>query len=420
MYLNYDSRNQILDFNKRSDKYRIEVRDYSEYVTDDNDGSAALQKLNTEILAGSVPDILDTSNLPIRQYAAKGILEDLWPFIENDPDLGRDALMTRPLEANEQDGKLYEIFNNFSIRTAVGPSKIVGDGMSWTLADMKAALEKMPEGCSILGQTDTQEDMLRLLLSLNMDRFVDWESGKCSFDGDEFKALLEFCNTFPAEWDWEKQGDDYEDPSLRVLNGRQLMLELQLSDLQWSVQEPEALFNNEFTYIGYPREDGGVGSSFVFNWGIAMTSTCADKEGAWSFIRQKLLPRAEDERYYYGNFPINKSDFDVMVKQAMEIQYETDENGEPLLDEEGNKIPVYMGDVWISEDLQVPFHATTQEEVDRVMELYNAVDSIYYYDEKIYDSVREVASQYFAGDKPLDDAARLIQSKVTLYVNESK
>ena len=54
------------------------------------------------------------------------------------------------------------------------------------------------------------------------------------------------------------------------------------------------------------------------------------------------------------------------------------------------------------------------------MALYNAVDSIYRNDEKIYNSVQEVAGQYFAGDKPLDDAAKLIQSKVKLYVNESR
>ena len=36
------------------------------------------------------------------------------------------------------------------------------------------------------------------------------------------------------------------------------------------------------------------------------------------------------------------------------------------------------------------------------------------------ESVLKVASQYFAGDKPLDDAASLIQNKVTLYVNENR
>ena len=418
LYLSYDARRKILDFNKRRDQYRIEVRDYAEYDTDGK-GQMALQKLNTEILAGNVPDILDTNNLPLRQYGAKGILEDLWPFIDSDPDLGRDALMVRPLEANAQDGKLYEIFNSFSIQTAAGPSKIVGDSLSWTLADLQAALEKMPEGCSIMGQDDTQESMLRLLMSLNMDQFVDWTTGKCSFDSEDFKAMLEFCRSFPVEWDWEKQGEDYEDANSRIMNGRQLLSTMNVSDFTWSVQSPAAVFNNEFTFVGFPRENGSAGSYFSFYRGLAMTSSCADKEGAWSFIRQTLLPQVENGRYY-GNFPINKADFDKVVQQSMEIEYETDENGKPVLDEDGNKIPVYMGDIWVTNDLQVPSRAATQEDVDKVMELYNAVDSMYAYDEKIFDAVKEVASQYFAGDKPLDDTASLIQSKVSLYVNESR
>ncbi len=418
LYLSYDARRKILDFNKRSDQYRIEVRDYAEYDTDGR-GQMALQKLNTEILAGNVPDILDTNNLPLRQYGAKGILEDLWPFIDSDPDLGRDALMVRPLEANAQDGKLYEIFSSFSIQTAAGPSKIVGDSLSWTLADLQAALEKMPEGCSIMGQDDTQESMLRLLMSLNLDQFVDWTTGKCSFDSEDFKAMLEFCRSFPVEWDWEKQGEDYEDANSRIMNGRQLLSTMNVSDFTWSVQSPAAVFNNEFTFVGFPRENGSAGSYFSFYRGLAMTSSCADKEGAWSFIRQTLLPQVENGRYY-GNFPINKADFDKVVQQSMEIEYETDENGKPVLDEDGNKIPVYMGDIWVTNDLQVPSRAATQEDVDKVMELYNAVDSMYAYDEKIFDAVKEVASQYFAGDKPLDDTASLIQSKVSLYVNESR
>lgn len=421
LYLNYRARNQIIDFNKKSDSYRIEVRDYAEYDTDDN-GNAALQKLNTEILAGSVPDILDTSSLPIRQYGARGILEDLWPFIEKDPDLGRDALMTRPLEANEQDGKLYEIFNNFSIRSVAGPAGVVGDRMSWTLADLRAALEQMPEGCSIFGVNSTRDNMLETILAQNMDQFVDWSTGKCSFDSDEFKALLSFCASFPAEFSWEDvDWDEWEDEEVRILLGKQMLMETYISDLGWTVQYLAAIFRNDYSYIGFPKEDGSVGSSFTYSRGIAMTASCRDKEGAWSFLRQTLLPQSEENMRYYGSFPINKYDFDKMLDQALNPpEYELDSEGNPYLDEEGNPIPVEYGSIWMKDGTEIPLSAPTKEDVDKVLALYEAVSSINRYDEKIYNSVQEVAGQYFAGDKPLDDAAKLIQSKVSLYVNESR
>lgn len=424
MYLSYDARGKIIDFNKKSETHRIEVRDYSESVTNDNDGSAALQKLNTEIMAGTIPDILDTSNMPMRQYGAKGVLEDLWPFIDKDPDLGRDALMIRPLEANQQDGKLYEIFGDYSIRTAVGPAKIVGDRTSWTLAELQEALGKMPEGCSIFGQSDTKDGMLSSVLAMNMDQFVNWDTGECFFDSDQFKAMLSFCNSFPAEFNWENvDWETWEDEEVRIMAGKQMLSQYYIGGFDWDIQRIAAIFNGGYSYIGFPKEDGGCGSTFSTGRGLAMSSSCKDKDGAWSFIRQTLLPQVEetdDRYYYYGSFPINKADFDKMVEQALTPQYETDENGDPLLDDDGQPILVDYGSMWISEDMEIPIRPVSQEDVDKIMDLYQAIDSVYRYDEKIYNSVQEVAGQYFAGDKPLDDAATLIQSKVKLYVNESK
>lgn len=421
LYLNYNARRQILDFNKKSEAYRIEVKDYSETIEYDPDGSAALQKLNTEILAGNVPDILETGGMPVRQYGAKDILEDLWPYIDKDPELGRDRLMLRPLEANQQDGKLYEIFSNFSIRSVAGPAKIVGSRTGWTLADLREALARMPEGCSIFGVSDTKSNMLSTLLSLDMDRFVNWDDGTCSFDSDDFKAVLEFCNSFPAEFDWENvDWDEWEEEEARVMAGKQMLMQQYLSDFDWNLQRLNALFNGEYAFVGYPKEDGGCGSSFVPGNSVAMTSACKDKEGAWSYVRQILLSTSGEDGYsYYGNYPVNKSDFDAMIETALRTRYETDKDGNPLLDEDGNPIPVTYGSLWISEDVQIDFKPLEQADIDKLMELYNAVDSVYRYDEKIMDAVSEVAGQYFAGDKPLDETASLIQNKVKLYIGEN-
>ncbi|MCI9164605.1 MAG: hypothetical protein HFF64_01250 [Oscillospiraceae bacterium] len=423
MYLGYDVRSQIIEFNKTSDKYRIEVRDYSEFATAE-DSSAGLTRLNTEIVAGNVPDMLETSSIPLRQYAAKGLLEDLWPFIEGDTDIGgRAGVMEHVLNAAEQDGKLYEIFTNFAIRTVAGPKNIVGDRMSWTLADLQEALAKMPEGCAIFGQTDTKTDMLSNVMAQNADSFVDWSTGQCRFDSEDFKALLAFCNSFPAEYDWENSQDEWEDPYTRIISGKQMLTSVYFSQLRWDFLENDGLFKSQggAAFIGYPREDGGVGSSFTTNGGVAMSAACKDKEGAWSFMRTRLLSQSTDEESarYWSNFPVNKADFDKMVEEAMTVQYEQDENGQPLLDENGQPIEI-KETWWISDDLQLEQGAVTQEQYDRFMALYNAVDSVYYFDEAIYDIVADMAGAYFAGDRSLDDTAAQIQSRVTLYVNENR
>lgn len=423
MGLGYDVRNQIIEFNKASTQYRIEVMDYSEFNTGE-DTSAGLTKMNTEILAGRVPDILDASgSMPISQYGSKGLLEDLWPFIESDEEIGgRDGVMEKALQAAEQDGKLYRVFDLFDIRTVVGASRIVGERISWTLADLQNALAQMPEGCTIFGESDTKDAMLRTILACNMDSFVDWSTGSCSFDSPSFKSLLEFCNSFPAEFNWDNvDWDQWEEPDQRVSSGKQLLQSIYL-DRFTSVQRYEAVFGGDVSFVGYPMEDGGIGSSFQIMGSrcFAMSSTSQNKEGAWSFIRQALLPQLEDgEEYWLGDYPVNRKDFERYRDDSMTVTYLEDENGQPILDENGEPIQQAKESYWTSDsDTPVEFYAATQEDVDQVMELYNSITSIWSSSDSIFDIIQENVGAYFAGDRTVDDTATRIQSAVKLYIGE--
>ena len=424
MYLSQDERNRIVDFNRSGTPYRIEVRDYSEYNTEE-DYQAGIKKLNTEILAGKAPDIINTASLPIRQYGAKGILEDLWPFIEKDQDIGgREGLMDRVFTAAEQDGKLYQIFDAFSIATVTGSPSVVGDRTSWTLQDLQDALAKMPEGCAVFNEYNTKSNILTLVMSMNLDSFLNWDTGECRFDSEEFKSLLAFCDNFPLEYDWESsQNGDYDEPT-RIAEGRQMLVTEHISDFK-SIQMQKAIFGGDVTYIGFPVEDGGVGSSFSVYSGLAMSASCADKEGAWTYMRQLLLPQYagnENASHWGGHngFPSNKADFQWMAEQSMIPDgYKTDEDGNQILDEDGNPIEESHSS-WGINNFTIDVFATKQEEYDQIMDLYNQVDRMSGSDDNVYDIVTEVSGSYFAGDRSLDDAASLIQNKVTTYVNESR
>ena len=469
MGLGSDQRSAIIKFNKTNPSCRIEIRDYSEYATEE-DYQAGLTKLNTEILSGNVPDIIDVNRLPLRQYGAKGLLEDLWPYIDSDPDISREGLMERVFTAAEQDGKLYRVFDSFGISTVIGSRKVVGDDVSWTLADLRAALASMPEGCTIFGEGDIKDQMLSSVLSSNLDSYVDWDNGTCSFDSDAFKAALEFCNSFPAEFDWENyEHDDSNSEPARIASGRQMLQDQMISSFG-DIQMYEAMFaaaegglknytidygtssggsmtvvvggdgasfsrdgytsqrlipGRYITYVGYPMEDGRCGSSFtVYGNSLAMSSACKDKEAAWSFMRELLLPA--EERVYnrssvFGrnNFATNKKDFEAAAEEAMTPEYMIDGEGKQILDDEGNPVQASKGG-WTWGTLSIDLQATTQEEYDQFMELYNAIDSLYSYDTSIYDIISDLAGGYFSGDRSLDETASQIQSRVNLYLNENR
>ena len=446
MYLDWNMRDAIVKFNRASNTHRIVVRDYSEYNTDD-DYNAGIQKLNTEMLSGKLPDMIDinTYNMPVEQYAAKGFLTDLYELIDADADLSREDFVQPVLKALESaDGKLYQLPSTFAVSTAIALDKVAGDYDTWNLAAVKDAMTKLQDGASVFDVYRTKTDILQTCISRNIDAFVDWENGSAHFDSDEFKALLEFANQFPETYDWENATDEENDSAQNRMNsGKQLMTDMYVSSFEGMLYQLTG-YNGGVKFVGYPSEDGTSNHTFQIDGSIAISSTCADKTAAWNFMKQFLT-----EDYQSGsnvwNFPINQKAFDQKMKDAMTEEYQTDENGNVVKDENGNpiRIPkmtyyttdagggvafaattetaastVVIGGSGVNEDGSISIYAMTQEQADQILDLINATTAVYGYDESILNIISDEAAAYFAGEKSLDDTANMIQSRVNLYVAE--
>ena len=399
-------------FDQYHSEIAVEIRNYGEYA----DG---VQQLMKEMTAGTGPDILDLGSLgpngeraPYRQLAEKGFLEDLWPWIEGDPDLGREALMEAPLLAAEINGGLYLAFDAVDITTLAGAERLVGDRYSWSLEDLWAALEAMPEGSTVAEYFLPAESVLYYLLALRAESYVDWETGECSFDSEGFRSLLEFCGSFPTQLEVTDWDEANEEQRLRFSQGRQL---LELGGIQDFTQISrynerfEAALGSPCVFVGFPVEDGSVGSYFgVSGTRFAMNAASGNKEAAWAFIRETFLPRVgvefspEEEKYVKetrgtsGGLPVNRADFEKKQKMAME-GWETSED---------STMPEYV--------------PVTRAEMDRFMEFYNSIRRTNLSDNTIFDLVMEQSRPYFAGDLTLDETVERIQNRVTLYVNERR
>lgn len=414
-WLDYDLRSQIVRFNKTNADYRIVVKDYAEYSSD-GDPNAGLTKLNTEIISGNAPDLIaNDMTMPLRQYAAKGLLEDLWPYIDKDPVYSRDALMTQPLEATQTDGKLYQLPLSFGVTTAIGIGKIVGGYETWTLADVNDALGKLSEGATVFSPEYTQSQMLLYCVAMNAKNFIDWQNGTCDFDSDAFRALLEFIKPLPAEFDWQSS-EEYESDFSRMKNGRQLLSPTTIAgydDLYYTF----AVLDGDVRFIGFPREDGSSGNAFAFGTTLSITTTCKDKDAAWAFIRTTLSEEAQKEAW---RFPILKSVFDAKAKEAMTQEYLTDDDGKQVLDENGEPIPISTGGMSYGNEPMIELYAVTQEQFDAVMALIDSTTSYIDFDQNVINIITEEAAGYFSGGKSVEEASKHIQSRVSLYIQEQK
>ena len=116
---------------------------------------------------------------------------------------------------------------------------------------------------------------------------------------------------------------------------------------------------------------------------------------------------------------MNRANFEKAAQDSMEIVYLKDENGNLITGEDGE--PLLEGTAYVLLDTQaVMIKPPTQADYDQVMSLYEAAEGISGRDENIWAIVQECAGTLFAGDRTAEDAARMIQNRVELYLNEQK
>lgn len=402
LYVDYNIRSKILNFNKTNDKYRIEVVDYSQYNTDE-DYTAGVTKLNTEIIAGNAPDIISIDNFSYDQYAAKGLLEDLYPYIDNDKDLSRDYFIPSILKVQENDGKLYHIGTGFTLLSIVGSANVLGKEPGWTMSELENVVKQNPNADCPIGQNASREDLFNMFLMANYENYIDWETGKCTFDSDEFKSFLKFVSAFPSSETIDWQNVEWLGEAQLVSEGRQIMSHFSLYDFN-AIQDYTATYGKDLVFKGYPCEsrEGTVAS---INGNIAITSTCENKEGAWEFVRDLFTD--DSQRNMWNGMPISQKYFDEKLAEAMKQEY--DENGKPI--SFGS-----MSDGFTT----VEYFALTQEQADLIKNLINSVSRTALYDNTVIELITDSVTPFLKGEKTVDVVASEVQSRMTIYVNEQR
>ena len=382
--------NEIGIFN-RTHSTKMVIHDYSD--------EGGVDRLKTELMLGQVPDIMEMQKLgiqdfrgikrvevlwvytlfdadlsdcfwmPYRQMVQRGYLEDLWPYIDNDPLYYRDKIVEAPLKAAEVDGGLYMIPKYVSVSTLAGPTRVVGDR-------------------------------------------IGWGTGECSFDNQEFRTTLEFLGLFPEVANTWFTGLELDKENYyQKADGYQLLEPVsvyQVFDILYRAAE----FGEPVSLVGYPTADGSSGSAFIFHGRpLAMSAYCKDKDTAWDFIRRYLRPDTKSTSGLINlrrngpgwRIPLNKLEYRLTVMENLEYAYTT----------------FYV--VWPSMDApQVMIPRPTNKDAKNFYTLVDNTTHLYWPENQISEAVWNAIGPYFAGDKTMDEVIDLVQRRVQLYVNEQR
>ena len=399
----------VVNFNKNSDTYHVTVRVYIDYDSwSDTTVSDALARMNSDIISANCPDILCLEEVNVQQLAAKGVFEDLNPYLDQS-SMDRSDMLDNVLDAYTYDGRLICILDRFDVETVVGSSAQVGEEMGWTLDEMIAFADAHPDAELFDGMS--KEEIFHFCLTYNIDTFVDWKTGRCHFDSEEFKSLLEFVGRFPSSEEGRLSMPE------RIQVGEVLLTEAWFTDLD-EMQLYLEMFGGDVTCIGYPNTGGDSGAVLLTNSMYAIMASSKVKEGAWAFLESYLT---RESNFYKRGFPNSKSKLESMADEAVNVVYILDENGEPMLDEHGNPMAEGVGSKgWGWDGWEYYFRIPTREEVDMVLQLINSASLGYESSEPIMAIINEEAAAFFQGQKSVDDVAVTIQGRVKVYVDENR
>ncbi len=407
--LDGDIRSRITEYNKTSNENVIVIKDYSNFGTND-DYNAGVSVLNTDILSGKMPDILYMSQNQINYniYAKKGLLADVDNLIANDEELSGYSYLDNVFNAFRFKDTLYTVVPSFNIMTFAVKTEFFPGKTTWTGKEFLDFAKSLPAGEMML-EGINREDFLDYLLRFNGNEFVDIEKGTCNFDSDDFISMLEFSKTLPEEINYDDYDDDY------WMNYQYMWSTGKVKTTQVSMYNAHdyhvnmySTFMGDYTTIGFPTSTG-CGNVISSGNGFALCADSANLLHAWDFVRYYLTPDYQNSLIGNWGIPVMSDVFDKWAENGKEKGYWLDENGEKQY---------YDESYWVG-DQQFEIPMMNNQQVEDLKTLIKSADRAVFVNPDISAIVEEEASAFYAGSKSAQDVAKVIQSRVSMYVLEN-
>lgn len=374
----------IADFNKNNPDYQIEIKEYAGGFWDHEE---ALVQLNLDVISGNCPDILQLPlNGQMDLYVRKGVLEDLYPYIDRDDSISRVDFVENVIKAYEVDGKLYSMPLEFSICTLAGKASVAGDRAGWTLDEMIAFADSCPKDTMIFADS-SKSGVLRLCMTTYWKQLVNWEE-ESFFDRDLFIKILQFASRFIDDDKFMIE----EDGEIIYQGARKDELLVFEKRVRTELDYDE-LFDyyglGPVSFVGYPAEDQN-GYLIDSKSSLAIRAKCPDKDVAWEFI-SSLLTEECQERNMRTNAARDFSIMKDMLERQLRLEW----------------TPNFYG-------------SFKEEDTIPVRELIASADTLRTSDRQINTIIAEEAPSFFSGIKSAEEVADVVENRIRIYVNEIK
>lgn len=380
----------VAEYSRYSQDVQIQI---VEYFNGQGSYDECAERMKLDIVTGKAPDILDVSSDDYDLFAQKGVLADLYGFMQEDAECSKDMLVSSVIGAYETGGSLYCVSPEFMLRTMWGTQAVTGGRSGVTLGELVEILQENGKGLGAIEGFAADEPALMTLCTYGMDEFVDWDNQSCEFDGEYFKSILQFAK-------------DYSYPAgnrVESIRQKEILMTSGIISSVASYQMEKEIYGGEIGFIGYPTVEGSGTAVYFTGADLAISAGSKKQKEAWDFVKYYLL-----NGYNGQGFPLVKDQFDQVMAQAMEEEYVT---------EGGVQSRVPKRSYWVG-DGYIFVYAASKEDVDAVVQLVESARNRYIYRVELLDIINEEAASYFAGQKDVDTVAGIIQNRALLYLQE--
>jgi len=353
-----------------------------------------ITRLNTEVLSGKGPDLMDTTGLSLGVYANKGAVIDLHEMMKKDQEFKASDYYEGLWKATEINGGLYALPTNYFVNTMMVDTKRLDqagvklDDTKWTWNDFFDIADKIKKSSSdevySLGTNGPKGELLYSIVEADYERYVQHDKKTANFNSDEFRAVMQHVKDL-----YDKGFITNYDGSLD-----------KLMFTQNTYVSPEMLAAFSYT-PGWksvlPPTSAGTSTGLPFqpSGSYSINAKSGVKDEAWQFLKFMLSPDMQKSPELRG-IP--------MLKDAVHKKFEE------------LKKQVMDGTSQIAVQINDPKEFARH--VDDIQAMLNKTGKPSAMDPKISTIISDEFKTFLDGSKSAEDVSQLIQSRVMTYLNE--
>lgn len=396
----------VEQFNKAEHDLEVKINKIFE-MTALSDAFDYETKLITEIMAGKGPDIIDVTYLPYLRFIERGILTAFDELINKDKTFVLDDYYQNILNAGRFQKNLYVMPINFTTPVFVADKALLtGEGFtlkqSYTWPDFINEIKKLKKDLNNDGVPDRYPFAKAQLglahRSINIMDFIDWKEKKARFNSAEFIELLTLNKEILKEQLEHPEVDEAKKEEAVKRGAVVFWDDFTVSDYLAFIHARNLLKTEDIWFLLHPSLDG---KKNFFHYGklFAVNDRTKHQEQAWQFIKFLISFEMQTNPNLYG-FPVNKK---AAEEHLVKLKNKTAKG----------ELKIYIG----SGQVKV-VNPPTEEEIAAIDNLIFRLNRSYYYDRQLERIVRPEIKRFLAGERSAEKTARVIQSKVEIYLWE--